>query len=55
VIADWGGLGRGFKRLLVYNTGKLSLTHTQLKVGTANQRHPFSPAAILLSTIQKRK
>jgi hypothetical protein len=31
------------------------LTHTQLKVGTANQRHPFSPAAILLSTSKKRK
>jgi CspA family cold shock protein len=24
-----------------------------LKVGIANQRHPFSPAAILLGTIQK--
>jgi len=42
-------------RFSVYNNGKLSLTHTQLKVGTANQRHLFSPAAILLSTIQKRK
>jgi CspA family cold shock protein len=28
---------------------QLSLIHTQLKVGTANQRHPYSPAAILLS------
>jgi hypothetical protein len=26
--------------LLVYNTDQLSLTHKQLKVGTANQRHP---------------
>jgi len=26
-----------------------------LKVGTANQRHPFSPAAILLGTIQKEE
>jgi len=42
-------------RFSVYNNHKLSLTHTQLKVGTANQRHLFSPAAILLSTIQKRK
>jgi hypothetical protein len=33
----------------------LSLIHPQLKIGTANQRHPFSPAAILLSTIQQRK
>jgi CspA family cold shock protein len=31
------------------------LIHERLNVGTANQRHPFSPAAILLSTIQKRK
>jgi hypothetical protein len=29
------------------------LTHKQLKVGTANQRHPLSLAANLLSTIQK--
>src|SRR5438046_8759195 len=42
-------------RFSVYNNHKLSLTHTQLKVGTANQRHLFSPAALLLSTIQKRK
>ena len=27
----------------------------QLKFGTANQRHPFSPAAILLSTIQEKE
>jgi CspA family cold shock protein len=26
-----------------------------LKFGTANQRHPFSPAAILLSTIQEKE
>jgi CspA family cold shock protein len=25
-----------------------------LKFGTANQRHPFSPAAVLLSKIQER-
>jgi CspA family cold shock protein len=29
------------------------LTHTQLKVGIANQRHPLSLAANLLSTILK--
>ena len=28
---------------------QLSLIHPQLKTGTANQRHPFSPAATLLS------
>jgi hypothetical protein len=39
----------------VYNQYQLSLIHPQLKVGIANQRHPFSPAAILLSTIQQRK
>jgi 'Cold-shock' DNA-binding domain len=39
----------------VYNHHQLSLTHTQLKVGTANQRHPFSPAATLLSTIHKKE
>jgi hypothetical protein len=39
-------------KLLIYNRHQLSLIHPQLKVGTANQRHPFSPAAILLSTIQ---
>jgi CspA family cold shock protein len=30
------------------------LTHKQLKVGTANQRHPTSTAANLLSTFQSR-
>jgi len=40
-------------RFSVYNNHKLSLTHTQLKVGIANQRRPLSPAAILLSTIQQ--
>ena len=40
---------------VVYNESRLSLTHTQLKVGTANQRHPLSLAANLLSTIQNRK
>jgi len=39
----------------VYNWHQLSLIHPQLKVGIANQRHPFSSAAILLSTIQQRK
>jgi hypothetical protein len=38
---------------LVYNWHQLSLIDPQLKVGTANQRHPFSPAAILLSTSKK--
>jgi hypothetical protein len=28
---------------------------SRLKFGTANQRHPFSPAAILLSTIQEKE
>ena len=37
----------------MYNGFQLSLTHTQLKVGIANQRHPLSLAANLLSTIQK--
>jgi CspA family cold shock protein len=32
---------------LVYSHYQLSLNHPQLKVGTANQRHPFSPAATL--------
>jgi CspA family cold shock protein len=32
----------------------LSLIHTQLKIGTANQRHPFSPER-LFSAIQLRK
>lgn len=41
--------------LSVYNHHQLSLTHTQLKVGTANQRHPFSPAATLLSTIHQKE
>src|SRR5437762_10688671 len=31
------------------NNYQLSLIHPQLKDGPANQRHPFSPAAILLS------
>ena len=31
------------------NNYQLSLIHPQLKVGSANQRHPLSPAAILLS------
>jgi hypothetical protein len=31
----------------------LSLIHPQLKIGTANQRHPFSSAAILLSNSTK--
>ena len=35
----------------MYNKSQLSLTHKQLKVGTANQRHPLSLAANLLSTI----
>jgi CspA family cold shock protein len=39
----------------VYNYHQLSLIHPQLKVGTANQRHPFSPAATLLSTIHKKE
>jgi len=37
--------------LTVYNKAQLSLTHKQLKAGTANQRHPLSLAANLLSTI----
>jgi CspA family cold shock protein len=41
--------------LSVYNHHQLSLILKQLKFGTANQRHPFSPAAILLSTIQERE
>jgi hypothetical protein len=28
---------------------RLSLVHSQLKIGSANQRHLFSPAATLLS------
>jgi hypothetical protein len=36
----------------VYNEDQLSLIHPQLKVDIANQRHPFSLAATLLSTIQ---
>jgi hypothetical protein len=28
---------------------------SRLKFGTANQRHPFSLAAILLSTIQEKE
>jgi len=31
------------------NQHRLSLVHSQLKIGSANQRHPFSPAATLLS------
>jgi cold shock protein len=31
------------------------LVHSQLKIGSANQRHPFSPAATLLSRQFKRK
>jgi cold shock protein len=31
------------------------LTHTQLKVGIANQRHPLSLAANLLSTLNTEK
>ena len=42
-----------FNLFPVYNEVWLSLTHTQLKVGIANQRHPLSLAANLLSTIQK--
>ena len=34
---------------------QLSLIHPQLKVGTANQRHPYSPAATLLSRNSKQK
>jgi len=31
------------------------LVHSQLKIGSANQRHPFSPAATLLSRQFKTK
>jgi hypothetical protein len=31
------------------NRYRLSLVHSQLKIGSANQRHLFSPAATLLS------
>jgi len=31
------------------NHYRLSLVHSQLKIGSANQRHLFSPAATLLS------
>jgi len=41
--------------LVVYNGVQLSLIHTQLKAGIANQRHPLSLAANLLSTIQRLK
>jgi cold shock protein len=37
------------------NEQQLSLVHSQLKIGSANQRHPFSPAATLLSRQFKRK
>jgi hypothetical protein len=40
---------------IVYNKVQLSLIHTQLKAGIANQRHPLSLAANLLSTIQRLK
>jgi cold shock protein len=37
------------------NEQQLSVVHSQLKIGSANQRHPFSPAATLLSRQFKRK
>jgi CspA family cold shock protein len=39
----------------MYNECQLSLTHTQLKVGTPTSVNPLSLAANLLSTIQNRK
>jgi hypothetical protein len=33
----------------------LSLIHPQLKVGTANQRHPFSPERFFSAQFNKRK
>ncbi len=44
-----------FLRFRVYNQYQLRLILTQLKFGTANQRHPFSSAAILLSTNQEKE
>jgi hypothetical protein len=43
----------GIPGYIMYNEVQLSLIHTQLKAGIANQRHPLSLAANLLSTIQR--
>jgi hypothetical protein len=44
-----------FSWLAVYNEVQLSLTHKQLKVGIANQRHPLTSSESSIAQLKKQE